>query len=543
MSNEIHGRQPLHKSRNPFTCGLTGRTATPAQVFLRSDHLSRALARRTGWAPNDHLTPWDKVVAIFSINTIDYIIPVWATHKLNGIVSPANAAYTAEELEHQLRSSGATVLFTCIPLLDTALKAAEAVGIKRDFIFLLPTVGEDAASVLFPTVEHLITEGGALDSLPPLKWAKGQGTEQVAFITCSSGTSGLPKALLVSHYNVICNVMAHVAFDVVARKRRGFETEVELGLVPMSHMYGLLVVSHTATWRGDEIIVLPKFEFESYLNSIQKYRIERLLVVPPMIVAMLARRELCAMYDLSSVRFVFCGAAPLGEETIASLAEVYPNWTVGQAYGMTETAVIVSNTSEDDVIMGSAGSLLPGTRAKIVDPVSGEEITSYDTSGELWVQSPSVVLGYLDNEQATAETFVHDNDGRWVKTGDKAYITTSPQGNEHIFIVDRIKELIKVKGQQVAPAELEAHLLTHPAVSDVAVTRVPDARAGELPKAFVVRAPEYKGVPDSEVANMVFKHVADHKAPFKWITGGVEFVNSIPKSPSGKVLRRFLRTC
>ncbi len=230
------------------------------------------------------------------------------------------------------------------------------------------------------------------------------------------------------------------------------------------------------------------------------------------------------------------------------------------ATGMTETSTVVCSTSEDDVLNRSSGSLITGTKAKIMG-FDGKEVTAYDTPGELLVQSPSVTLGYLNNEKATTETFVYHDDGRWIRTGDEALITVAPSGNEHVVIVDRIKELIKVKvwpglgasivagctdmmalqGHQVAPAELEAHLLSHPAVADTAVIQTPDDRAGEVPKAFVVKAKAYTGRPDHEVAQEIKKHVEDHKASYKWLKGGVEFLDAIPKSPSGKILRRLLR--
>lgn len=221
---------------------------------------------------------------------------------------------------------------------------------------------------------------------------------------------------------------------------------------------------------------------------------------------------------------------------------------------------MVTSSSEDDIYFGSSGSLLPGFNAKIVS-IEGIEITGYDQPGELVVQSPSVVLGYLNNEKADKETFLDDTDGmgRWMRTGDEAVIRKSPKGFEHVFIVDRIKELIKVKvgsflnlpprnltntnqGLQVAPAELEAHLLTHPSVADCAVIPVPDDAAGEVPKAFVVKSSSV-GLEDNDrmVQRDIKKHVEDHKARHKWLKGGVEFVDIIPKSPSGKILRRLLR--
>lgn len=234
---------------------------------------------------------------------------------------------------------------------------------------------------------------------------------------------------------------------------------------------------------------------------------------------------------------------------------------------MTETSTVVCSTSEHDIFPGSSGSLIPGVRIKIMG-FDGKEVSEYNKPGELLVQSPSVVLGYLNNERANAETFVFDHDGRWIKTGDEACVTVAPSGNEHIFILDRIKELIKVKvcvpsfqllwffrcvatkpseltspaqGHQVAPAELEAHLLTHPFVTDCAVIQVPDDAAGEVPKAFVVRSAAAGSRSDDEVARVIAKHVQDHKARHKCLKGGVEFVPIIPKSPSGKILRRLLR--
>jgi acyl-CoA synthetase (AMP-forming)/AMP-acid ligase II len=225
---------------------------------------------------------------------------------------------------------------------------------------------------------------------------------------------------------------------------------------------------------------------------------------------------------------------------------------------MTETATVVTSTSEQDVLNRSSGSLIPGAKVKIIDH-DGNEVTEYDKSGEIYVQSPSVVLGYLNNEKATAETFVIHDDGRWIRTGDEGLVTKAPSGNEHVVIVDRIKELIKVKvrdrsfqiaigrsthksqGHQVAPAELEAHLLTHPAVSDCAVIDTPDERSGEVPKAFVVKSASAASKPEDEVTADIIKYVADHKSPYKWLKGGVEFLDAIPKSPSGKILRRLLR--
>ncbi|KAJ9155446.1 Acetyl-CoA synthetase-like protein [Pleurostoma richardsiae] len=538
MSDEKYGRYPLSKSRNPFTCGLTGRTFTSAQVFERTENLAKALGKRMGWVPNDGTT-WDKVVGVFSLNTIDYVTVLYAIHRLNGIATPANAVYSAAELGHQLKSSGATALFTCIPLLETAVRAAKASGIPESKVFIMGIPGfEDKPP--FVTVENLIVEGVKLPALDRLRWGKGQGARQPAFLCYSSGTSGLPKAVMISHRNVIANAMQYRAHESVGREKLGVETQVMLGLLPFSHIYGLVVGAHGGPYRGDEVIVLPKFELPTFLRAVERFKINHLLLVPPIVIRIIRSPEECKKYDLSSVRYLYVGAAPTGEETVKELKQLYPKWNIGQGYGMTETATVVVSTSEHDILNGSSGSLVPGTRAKVIG-LDGREVTGHQQPGELLIQSPSVTLGYLNNEKASSETFVWDEDGRWIRTGDEVIVTKSPAGHEHIVVVDRIKELIKVKGHQVAPAELEAHLLTHPAVSDCAVIQIPDERSGEVPKAFVVLAGAFAGKPQEEVAGEILKFVEEHKAPYKWIKGGIEFVEVIPKSPSGKILRRLLR--
>ncbi|KAL2183255.1 acetyl-CoA synthetase-like protein [Thermothelomyces heterothallicus CBS 203.75] len=538
MRNEIYGRRPISKSRNPFTCGLTGKTYTAIESYQRSDEIAKALSKIMGWQPNAE-SPWDKVIAVFSFNTIDYLSVLHAVHRLSGIATPANVAYSASELEHQLRSSGAKALFTCVPVLETALQAAKAVGIPEDKVFIMDLPNQTQKPP-FKTVDDLVELGRSLPDLEPLRWVKGQGARQVAFLCYSSGTSGLPKAVMISHRNVIANTMQYCLFEDVSRKKFGIDTQVTLGLLPFSHIYGLVVVAHSATWRGDEVIVLPKFELTEYLRAIERFKINHLLLVPPIVVRMLSSKDLLKKYDLSSVRMIFTGAAPLGKETAEEVVRLYPNWRLGQGYGMTESSTVVCSTSEHDICPGTSGSLVPGTRVKVIDQ-DGKEITEYGKPGELLVQSPSVTLGYLNNEKATAEAFIWDEDGRWLRTGDEVIVTKADSGYEHITIVDRLKELIKVKGHQVAPAELEAHLLTHPAVDDCAVIAVPDERDGEVPKAFVVTPASMASRNKEEVAAEIIKHVRDHKAHYKWLKGGIEFIDAVPKSPSGKILRRLLR--
>ncbi|KAJ2990375.1 hypothetical protein NUW58_g2983 [Xylaria curta] len=456
IGSERYGRLPLNRSQNPFTCGLTGKTYTHAEMRERHELLARSLSKRMGWRPNED-TPWDKVIGLFSLNTIDYLMSTFAVHRLSGIVTPANAMYSAAELEHQLKSSGSKALFTCPSLLDIALKAARASNIPDDKIFLLDVPGQ-SGDPRFKTIDDLIAEGRSLPELEPLKWTKGQGARQAAYLCYSSGTSGLPKAVMIAHRNIIANAMQIRWHEEAGRQQKGVESQRQIGLLPMSHIYALVVVVNTGAYRGDGTIVLPRFELKSFLECIQKFKINMMHIVPPIIIQLLRNPELCSKYDLSSVRFIYTGAAPLGAETHEDMLKAFPHIVVGQGYGMTETSTVVLSTAENDIMIGTSGSLVPGTRAKLLDE-EGHEITEYDKRGELLIQSPLV----------------------------------------------------------------------------------PDEAAGEVPKAFVVKSASVAGKSDEDIAREICKYVEEHKARYKWLKGGVEFVDVIPKSPSGKILRRLLK--
>lgn len=399
-------------------------------------------------------TEWEKVVAIWALNTVDNLAVAFATHKLGGLVTPANAAYNQQEIEYQLKSAGARAVFTCIPLLETALKAAKNLGIpeKHVYILELPDSFAGGKKSSHKTVSQLIEEGSKLPQLPEIRFATGQGAKQTAFLCYSSGTSGLPKGVMISHQNCLTNVMAMYTYEIPHRTQKdgSVKQDVALGLLPFSHIYGLVVVSLSTLYRGDAVIVLPKFEFEPFCKAIQDYKITCLYIVPPIIINMIRQQDICKRYDMSSVEGLFTGAAPLGAETADALQKCYPSWKIRQGYGLTETCTVVSSSSPNDIKFGTSGSLLPGTRAKLVS-VEGVEITGYDQPGELVVQSKSVVIGYLNNEKANKETFLDDTDGfgKWMRTGDEAIFTKSKNGHDHLTITERIKELIKVKGLQV----------------------------------------------------------------------------------------------
>ncbi|KAG8525808.1 uncharacterized protein KY384_000568 [Bacidia gigantensis] len=545
MLNEQYGRHPFRLSRPPFTCGLTGLEYSWSDVCNRVNALASGLSKELGFTPNEG-TEWDKVVCVFSVNTIDTVVFTWALHYLGGISSPANAAYSEDELVYQLKSSSSKALFTCVPLLETSIAAARKCGIPKDRVYLFDVpkqlTGASSDSQGFKTVNQLIEESSSLPQVERLRWTKGEGARRTAFLCYSSGTSGLPKGVKIAHRNLIANVLQVATSENPHRakkKKPGDEynpTEVSLGILPQSHIYSLVLLCHTVPYRGDQVINIPKFDLPQVLAAIQRFKINNLYLVPPIIIAMKNNPEVLKKFDLTSVETVFTGAAPVGPETAEQMQKQHPKWLVRQGYGLTETSTVVCSTAFHDVMDGSCGSLLPGFEAKLVS-IEGNEIKGYDQPGELVVRSPSVTLGYLNNDKANQETFV---DG-WVRTGDEAVVRKSPKGYEHIFIVDRIKELIKVKGLQVAPAELEAHLLTHPAVADCTVIPIADDTAGERPKAFVVKSSSV-GLEDNDriLVREIKKHVEKTKARHKWLAE-VVFVDTIPKSPSGKILRRLLR--
>ncbi|KAF1822264.1 amp dependent CoA ligase [Dissoconium aciculare CBS 342.82] len=551
MLSEQHGRHPLGLSRPPFTCALSGKSYSATQLAERVDHLARALCDELGFDPHKG-SEWEKVVAIYSLNTIDYTTVAWAVHRIGGILTCVSAAYNSDEVAFQLRDSGAKAVFTCAPLLETCKKGIAASSSPGSKVFILPLPEEVTPPSVktdgLKTIENLIQHGSTLPPIRPSdeSWKAGEGAEKIAFLCYSSGTSGLPKGVKISHKNCISNILQMTAYESLDRNKQiqatGDKnyTESCLGLLPFSHIYGLIVLIHVGPYRGDGVIVMPKYDFTGMLQAIERYKINILYLVPPMIIHMTNQKAASKKFDLSSVRAAFSGAAPLGSSTAAELKEMFPDWALRQGYGSTESCTVVTSTATHDIWLGSVGSILPGMTVRLMD-ADGQEVTGYDQPGELWVKSPSVVPGYHLREGADKETFVDGPDGRYLRTGDEAVVRRSPLGHEHVFITDRIKELIKVKGYQVAPAELEAILLTHEAVSDCVVIGVYSEREGEVPKAFVVRAPGSIEESDVVVKRSIMRHVQKQVSRYKWLAGGIEFIDAVPKSPSGKILRRLIR--
>lgn len=348
--------------------------------------------------------------------------------------------------------------------------------------------------------------------------------DDTATLLYSSGTTGESKGVVSSHKNLIAMVQT-----IVERFRLNEGDHKFICTVPMFHIYGLAAFATGILAAGSTVIVLSKFEMGEMLSTIVKYRATYLPLVPPILVALInGADQIRERYDLSSLNFVLSGGAPLSKEMVEGFSEKFPGVTILQGYGLTESAGIGASTDtlEESRRYGTAGLLSPNTEAKIVDPESGKALLVNQT-GELWLRAPSVMKGYFSNPEATSSTI--DSEG-WLRTGDLCYI----DDDGFIFVVDRLKELIKYKGYQVPPAELEALLLTHPEISDAAVIPFPDKQVGQFPMAYVVRK---AGTNLSEKAVMDF--IAGQVAPYKRIRR-VAYVAAIPKNPSGKILRKDL---
>ncbi|KAJ7926028.1 amp dependent CoA ligase [Mycena leptocephala] len=523
----------------------------PGVPWLIEDHTARPIAfdelrLRTTSLANALSLKWnigeDDVVCVFSPNHVDYPVCLWAIHKLGAIVTPANPGYSADELVHQLETTKTALILVYADFLATALSAAKLAGISENCIVVIEPSAASPFNGKHQTLSKLVSFGSSKpQNFVERKLRPGEAKTKVAFYSFSSGTTGKPKAVIIPHYAFIANVLqkcAHYGIsDPSLKKKHMNPGDVAVAVLPFFHIYGLVVVLHYMLFAGLSLVVIPKFNFTEFLESVVRHKTTHLFLVPPQIV-LLCKHPAVKNYNLSHVKFCVSGAAPLSGELMSGLSKVIPNAAIGQGYGMTETCTTISLMGGRQKMgtVGSAGQIIPGVVARVVRPDGS--LCKEGEQGELVVTGPSMASGYLNNEKATKESFV---DG-WVRTGDEVIIR-----NSEVFVVDRLKEIIKVKGFQVAPAELEGHLLLHPAVADACVVGIPDDYSGEIPQAFIVlREDALKRVSKNsregdKIKVALIKHVADAKVAYKRLTGGVVFIDAIPKNPSGKILRRVLR--
>ncbi|KAK3310110.1 uncharacterized protein B0T15DRAFT_517435 [Chaetomium strumarium] len=524
-----HKNRDFPVTKEILTCGETGRSYSWADIRSASIEFGKGLKALWGWKEGD-------VLAFYTPNSIDTPILTLGALWAGGIVSPANPLYTVDELAFQLRDSGAKALVTQPAYLATALSAAEKAGLAAERVVLLgpqrdPSGRTRHFSSIIRNASGCTVPGKEDYAKPPIRW---QPRSDLAFLVYSSGTTGLPKGVGLTHYNMVANVLQASYVEGSQWRSRGGpdgKGDKQLGILPFFHIYGLTCGVLMSVYEGWQLVVLERFDMEKALRAIETYRITFTYVPPPVVLAF-SKHPAVGRYDLSSLKVMHSGAAPLTRE----LTEAVWNRLrvpVKQGFGLSETSAVVCCQVVDEwaKFMGSVGKLMPNMEAKIVGD-DGKEVAEGE-AGELWLKGPNVFPGYFKNPERTKEAFSSDG---FFKTGD--VFRRDKHGN--FYCVDRLKELIKYNGYPVPPAELEGVLLGHEEVADACVIGVEDhANATEVPRAYVVlrEGVEASAAKVHELAEWVGAQVAPHKR----LRGGIRFVDQVPKSPSGKVLRRVMR--
>ncbi|MFF8192396.1 4-coumarate--CoA ligase family protein [Streptomyces bobili] len=484
--------------------GTDGTTLTYEQVDRFHRRIAAALAE-AGVRKGD-------VLALHSPNTVAFPTAFYAATRAGATVTTVHPLATAEEFAKQLGDSAARWIVTVSPLLETARRAAElAGGVEEIFVC-------DSASGHRSLIDMLA-------STAPEPQIIIDPVEDVAALPYSSGTTGVPKGVMLTHRQIATN-LAQLEPAITA----GPGDRI-LAVLPFFHIYGLTALMNAPLRRGATVVVLPRFDLQTFLAAIQNHRITGLYVAPPIVLA-LAKHPAVAQYDLSSLRYVISAAAPLDAGLAAACSTRLNLPPVGQAYGMTELSPgthVVPLDAMREAPAGTVGKLIAGTEMRIVSLDDPDKDLGVGETGEILIRGPQIMKGYLGRPDATAAMI--DGDG-WLHTGDIGRV----DAEGWLFVVDRVKELIKYKGFQVAPAELEALLLTHPGIADAAVVGEYNDDGNEVPHAYVVRQPTAPDLAEGEVR----MYVAERVAPYKRVRL-VTFIDAVPRAASGKILRRELR--
>ncbi|PAA68050.1 hypothetical protein BOX15_Mlig017208g1 [Macrostomum lignano] len=498
-----------YPDRRAIVCANTGRGISYRDLRAGTASVASGLSR-LGFGRGD-------VMCLYSHNFPEFPTAMYGIMSAGGILTTANPDYTAAELANQLKDCKCKFLLTTKDKLAVAAEAAKASGCVKE-IFLVDD--KEPGTRCF---KDLLDDDGKSN---PSGSFKVDQDNDIAAILYSSGTTGLPKGVMLSHRNLVGNVEQSLTCVEYC------EGEKLIGVLPFYHVYGQVPVLAFTFCYGYEIAIMTRFDPVKYLETLQNYKLTAIHIVPPILLFM-AAHPMVEKYDLSALNKICCAAAPLRVETEDAFRKKFPNIDLTQGWGMTEISPVGSVTPLRQSRWrrqkrGSVGLLVPNMEIRVVDPDTGKDLGPGET-GQFLVRGINVMKGYYGNPKATAESI--DPEG-WFATGDVGMVDE----DAYLFISDRLKELIKVKGLQVAPAELEALLLDCPDVADAGVVAQPDERAGELPVAFVVRR---EGSRASEAD--IQRWVAERVAPHKRLEGGVRFIDAVPKAASGKILRKNLR--
>ncbi|KAG2653222.1 hypothetical protein PVAP13_1NG438200 [Panicum virgatum] len=463
-------------------------------------------------------------------NSVEFVLTFFGASFLGAVTTAANPFCTPQEIHKQFKASGARLIVTQSAYVDKlrheAFPRIDAARSDGEGSVLTVVTVDDAASTPEGCLAFWELVASADEAALP---AVSISPDDPVALPFSSGTTGLPKGVVLTHGGQVSGVAQQV--DGANPNLYMREGDVALCVLPLFHIFSLNSVLLCALRAGAAVMLMPRFEMGAMLEGIQRWRVTVAAVVPPLVLA-LAKNPALEKYDLSSIRIVLSGAAPLGKELVDALRARVPQAIFGQGYGMTEAGPVLSMCpafakEPSPAKPGSCGTVVRNAELKVVDPDTGLSL-GRNLPGEICIRGPQIMKGYLNDPEATARTI--DVDG-WLHTGDIGYV----DDDEEVFIVDRVKELIKFKGFQVPPAELEALLLAHPSIADAAVVPQKDDAAGEVPVAFVVRAA------NSDIAEDAIKEYISKQVVFYKRLHRVYFTHSIPKSAAGKILRRELR--
>ncbi|OAX43714.1 AMP binding protein [Rhizopogon vinicolor AM-OR11-026] len=532
-----------------FIDALSGATIT--RGTLRSHALQLAFSLHNLPSPLVNRT---KTVLIFSPNSITWPAMIFGVVAAGFCATLANSAYTPDELKHQYTDAGAHLVFTHPSQFGTVRTMLRSLGCSEQEIRSRIIVagaqwitGDKDASVPDIELKGLvnITQLLGRGELEEEVSFDGERSNETVYLCYSSGTTGKPKGVETTHYN-LTSVLEIIkpawptskpCLTPTIPKQGG--VDVLFGCLPFYHIYGGVKLLHLPLLLGTPSVVMAGFDPDRFCAAIAKYHVTVSLVVPPMFVVF-ARHPAIQKYDLSSLQILFSGAAPLGADLVSTVTKrlkgVGADVTITQGYGLTETSptVFLLPVPDADSHVGSTGVLLPNLELRLVED-EGEAHTDIPGAGELWVRGPTIMKGYLNNPTATAAAVTPDG---WFKTGDIAV-----RDKDGFFtIVDRRKELIKYKGFQVPPAELESLLLQHPEIADAAVIGIESKEeATELPRAYIVPSRPLSSQEIPSFALGVQDWVSQRVAPHKRLRGGIVIIDVVPKSAAGKILRRELR--